>query len=250
MTFSAGSVLGRAFSVVLKNFVPFFVIGLVIVVPVTVLQHLLDPTMGRGSVETVATDGRVSAKASFGAAQIASSILGMVANYVLTGALVYATFLGLKGQRVSVGACLSRGLARFLPILLVSIVAGIGIGIGFVLLIVPGIILACMWYVAVPATTVERTGVFDSLRRSSDLTKGHRGSIFALFLLIFVLVILVTMVFFGILMGLGEVVGLILVTLFNIVIGLVGAALQAVAYHDLRAVKEGTSTDDLLKVFA
>jgi MFS family permease len=44
--------------------------------------------------------------------------------------------------------------------------------------------LFTMWFVATPACVVERLGPFDSMARSSQLTKGHRGKVFGLFIVL------------------------------------------------------------------
>ncbi len=63
----------------------------------------------------------------------------------------------------------------------------LGIGIGFVLLIVPGIILSLMWALTIPVAVLEDKGLRDSVERSAELTKGHRGRVFAVFFLFMVL---------------------------------------------------------------
>ena len=56
-----------------------------------------------------------------------------------------------------------------LPLLGLAIVAGIGIAIGFVLIIIPGLILLTIWAVAAPVMVIEHPGVFAALGRSRDL---------------------------------------------------------------------------------
>ena len=69
--------------------------------------------------------------------------------------LVYGSMQALRGQQVTVGECLSEGLKRLGAALGVAILSGIGIVFGMILLIVPGLILAAMWAVAVPAAVIE-----------------------------------------------------------------------------------------------
>jgi len=87
----------------------------------------------------------------------------------------------------------SRVRDRIPTVLGLSIVMGLGIGLGLVLLIVPGIILALMWSLAVPVAVLENKGVGESMTRSSQLTKGNRGRIFVIWLLFFALTIAVTL---------------------------------------------------------
>ncbi len=68
-----------------------------------------------------------------------------------------------------------------------SMLVGLGVGAGFLALIVPGILLALMWSLAVPVKILENKGATDAMSRSSDLTKGDRGRIFVIWLLFIVL---------------------------------------------------------------
>src|SRR3954464_10712640 len=65
-----------------------------------------------------------------------------------------------------------------LPLLGLAIVAGIGIAIGFVLLIIPGLILLTIWAVAAPVMVIEHPGVFTALGRSRDLVRGYGWPVF------------------------------------------------------------------------
>ena len=62
----------------------------------------------------------------------------------------------------------------FWQLLGVSILFGIGVAIGFVLLIVPGLILLTIWSVVAPVTVLERPGVFAAFDRSLELTHQQR----------------------------------------------------------------------------
>jgi uncharacterized membrane protein len=68
-----------------------------------------------------------------------------------------------------------------------SLAVGILVGVGFIFLIVPGILLVMMWSLAIPIKVLENKGVGDSMTRSSELTKGNRGRIFVIWLLFVVL---------------------------------------------------------------
>ncbi len=54
-----------------------------------------------------------------------------------------------------------------------SVVVGIIVVLGFIALVVPGIILAIMFSLAFPVLLIENKGVLDSMRRSRELV-GHR----------------------------------------------------------------------------
>ena len=58
--------------------------------------------------------------------------------------------------------------------------------IGFLLIIVPGLILITIWSVAAPVVVLERPGVFAALGRSRELVRGNGWQVFGV---IFVLVL-------------------------------------------------------------
>jgi len=232
-----GRVFGRAFSVWMANFVPFTVVTLVIHLPV-ILMASFTP------------DSASSTSSWTGLVRIVSGLAGLV----LAGALTSGVLGALRGQPATVGALLSSGFSRFGDVFGASFRVGLWVMLGFVLLIVPGVMWYCALYVAVPAAVVERhLGTSNgTLQRSRELTAGSRWQIFGLVLLV-ALVTLVATLAAGALAVLGAglpqpvVVGLAmtLVTMVNPL----GACAHAVVYHDLRVAKEGVSTADLARVF-
>ena len=76
----------------------------------------------------------------------------------------------------------------FWPLAAVSILFGIGLGIGFILLIIPGLILMVIWAVVAPVTVLERPGVFAAFGRSRELVRGNGWNVFAVIVLVFLAV--------------------------------------------------------------
>jgi len=66
---------------------------------------------------------------------------------------------------------------------------GLGVMLGFLLLIVPGIILALGLGLTIPLIVDREQGVIDSLKESWELTTGHKGALFVWGLLAFALFI-------------------------------------------------------------
>ncbi len=67
-----------------------------------------------------------------------------------------------------------------------SLLVGILVTLAAILLLVPGLIVWCVYAVAVPVCVVESLGLRASMTRSSFLTKGNRWRIFGVFALIFI----------------------------------------------------------------
>lgn len=80
----------------------------------------------------------------------------------------------------------------FWQLLAVSLLFGLGVGVGFVFLIVPGLILMVMWAVVAPVTLLERPGIFAAFRRSRELVRGNGWNVFGVYVLVFVAVAIVS----------------------------------------------------------
>ncbi len=116
------------------------------------------------------------------------SILGLLAMLggvvLMYGAVTHAAMQDLRAQPVTLGDMIKVAARKFWPILGLGILAALGIAVGSVLLIVPGVILALAWCVALPVMVIEDRGIIDSFKRSAELTRGKRWAIFLLFLIV------------------------------------------------------------------
>ena len=81
-----------------------------------------------------------------------------------------------------------RVKTKVFGVVALSILVFLAVIVGFMFLIVPGILLTIRWSLAVPIKVLEDAGVGDSMSRSSQLTDGNRGRIFVIWLLIIVLI--------------------------------------------------------------
>src|SRR5208282_1567839 len=101
-------------------------------------------------------------------------IIDLVAGTLFTGMVVELVADVQDGRRdASPGQLLRAATPVLGQLILVGIVAGIGIVIGFVLVIIPGLFLLTIWSVAAPVVVLERPGVFAALRRSRALVHGN-----------------------------------------------------------------------------
>jgi hypothetical protein len=121
---------------------------------------------------------------------IALVIITVVASIVFAtitqGALVRATVAYSQGGKAGIGESIAAGLVVALPLIGLAILSALGIGLGMVLLIVPGVMLWVMWSVAAPALVEERLGPIQALGRSRYLTSGARWKVFGLLLVLIV----------------------------------------------------------------
>jgi hypothetical protein len=116
-----------------------------------------------------------------------------IATYWFQGMVVEAARDILDGRRDhSVGSLVRSATPVIGSLIIAGILAGIAVGIGLILLIVPGLFLLTIWAVIAPVIVIERTGALGSFGRSSELTKGNRWQVFGVIVVLFILQFVVT----------------------------------------------------------
>lgn len=130
-----------------------------------------------------------------------------------------------------------------------GILAGIGIGVGFVLLIAPGLYLATIWAVIAPAIVIERRGIFDAFGRSRHLVKGNGWPVLGTIVVAYLIAIVATLAFTAIggAIANGPLVRIVFSTLASTPAAPVGALVAAILYFRLlpmqqQPVDEGVGT--------
>lgn len=113
----------------------------------------------------------------------------------------------LDPRRPAVGEALRMAAMLFIPFLLTNILVGIIVGVGFVLLIIPGLYLIGRVALSTPSLVAERSyNPVAAVGRSWALTKGQGWRIFFFAFLIFLVAFVVQVAIGG---TLGTVLGLI-----------------------------------------
>ena len=145
-------------------------------------------------------------------------IINLIAAFLVQAALVKAV-QDVRDGRVdlNLGETVSAVLPYLLPVAAASILAGIGISIGFILIIVPGLVLLTFWSLIVPSIVIGGEGVFGSFGKSWRTVRGYAWHVFGTYVLVFLILIV-----------------------FNIVLGLVLLALPVVARNFISNVISGT----------
>lgn len=232
--FRVGRVLTRTFSVLSRNLLPFCVVTAIAYLPSLVFLaekgQRLDP-------------GRAALLFGLG------SLLAIALNAISEAIVLFGAFEDMRGRPVNLMASVRVGLSRLFPVLGVAILVALFAGLAAILLVIPAFIVMTMLFVAMPACVVEQLGPMQSLRRSRELTKGHRWAIFGLWLLVTIIIAiggnLASAI--GALVGVGG--SLLLNLIWGALAGAFNAIMVVVAYHDLRVAKEGVDTDKIASVF-
>ncbi len=255
---SVGSVFGRSVDIIRAN--PVATLGVAFVL-MALPSLVLGQFGGRAALFQGLTTGTY---AVFGIYSLVAGVLWLTAS----GALVQAAVAHDEGRPADLREVLLIGVQRALPLFAVYLLFILGVWLGSIFLLVPGIMLAVMWAVALPAVVAERPGVFGAFGRSRALTKGARWPVFGIMLLAGVIYLLASAAVgvasvagygsFGALAGGGAVRAMpapsLLVQLLQSIVTtvmltwftLVGAAL----FIELRHWKDGPGVDRLSEIFA
>jgi hypothetical protein len=167
---------------------------------------------------------------------------------VQAGALSAGALEHLAGRRAAAGAMIGRALRLAGPLLASNLLALLAIWIGFILLIVPGVILTLMFSLMVPIVVAEALPWTRVMGRSRSLTKGHRWKLLGLFVIGYLVALAPTLLVSTLAPDVPY-----LATVLNLILGVLVMPLlmaaPAVAYHDLRNLKDGANTAQLERVF-
>ncbi|MGA1212271.1 MAG: YciC family protein, partial [Solirubrobacterales bacterium] len=200
-----GGVFSRTGDIYKQAFGTVWVVALILLVPMVILNAIAD---GNGWF-----------------LNLIASVYQIVATVWLAGTIVKIVE-DVESDGVvdaSVGELFGLVAPRLFSLFLLSLVVGILVGIGMIFFIIPGVILALMWIVSTPSMMVENKGVFESMSRSSDLTRQNRMRILGVGLLLIVAYI---------------VIGLVVVLLAAItpILGIIGGIAIAVAAYPYLAI--------------
>ena len=151
------------------------------------------------------------------------------------------------------GVVLAMGLRSLPGVFWVSLLSGLVVFGGLLLLVVPGVIVACMLWVVVPVAVLEQRGGLEALRRSRELTKGLLGPVFGVVFVFGFLEWVVNKVLEISLLSdptPASVQAFLLISLgCSLVLSTLSSVAAAVGYVHLRHGTDGVTAGDLASVF-
>jgi hypothetical protein len=242
--FRIGAVIRQSATLIRNNILPFGVLYLAVNAP--------------SSIYSLTLAGTADLDVSLGVNLL--TLAETFVSIVVGAAVTYAAVQELRGRPVDLAEFFGRGLAQGGAAIRVALLSGVLLILAFIALVVPGVVLYTMWWVAIPVAVIERPGAVASLRRSAELTKGVRWRIFGLFAAFLFAVVgggllIVAAIFVGVELSAG--LDAVLLDWISIVTGWVlsavimatQAVLIAVSYYHLRVAKEGVGIDEIAAVF-
>jgi hypothetical protein len=241
-----GEILSTAFEIYKANAQNLLMIVAIVVVPLTFISAFIGGVVFPPDTDPITgLDDR-----AFGAAilvGLVALIITVIISAVLQAAIMRGAAQGSIGDPVDVDASYKWGFARFGSVLLISILVGLAVFGGLILLIIPGIIFLVMFSVAIPALVVENLRGTDAMSRSWNLVKGSFWHALGLIIVAGI----ITAVVSGIVGGIGGAISdnWFVVWIFQAIAQIITAPFTAIVtvllYLDLRARREALSADGL-----
>ena len=159
---SFGEILDGAFTLYRRHFSSMFLTALVCNLPLALFWIVM----------LVLAGGTTDAAVLFaGGGALVLLPLMLLGPILAWGALTYYAGRAYTGTPVPVGDAVRRALGRILVLLGISFIFMLLFGIGLILCIVPGLLVAAACFAAFPAAMLENKGPVDSISRSWDLAK-------------------------------------------------------------------------------
>jgi uncharacterized membrane protein len=164
--------------------------------------------------------------------------------------VMHLAFQKMSGHPMNFGMSMRHAFSRFLPTVGALLWAAVIIFLWSLLLIIPGLIVGFGMVVAVQACLIEDLGPMEAVRRSRELTKGHRWTIFGIYLVFIVVNGIVLALFQTITLRVfGPMVSSLVYGFLSLAVQAYAPVLAVTIYHDLRVAKDGIGPGNFAAVF-
>ena len=245
--FHIGDVLRTSLAVYWQNLGPFLVLSLLAFAPAFVLLALVPASDPPIPPQLSAEPGELDPQAirefwgeffTFYRESLGYFLVSISGATWLEAALAYAVVRSLRTGPPSLLETVWQSLRALAHVCVVAVLVVLVTSLGFLLLVVPGIIATLMFFVAVPIAIVERR-FGSALRRSHQLTSGYKWPLFGVLILLGIVFGVCGIVLDAITEDLAPNAGLYVGLLVSVATASGSAVVTAVCYHDLRVLKDG-----------
>ena len=265
-SFDVGRVVSNTFGVLKNNLVQFLLLTFVGAgIPMILISmwpiffgfgegiNFYDPTW----LEDIEWEGIVGSLVAF-------FLIYMIVSVIMYGAIIQMTMNALNDRSVRLGEAVKLGLRIFLPLLAVFIIYFLGMMVGFLLLIIPGIFIALGWGLSLHIKVIEGGSITGALSRSWTLSKGYKRWILLMMIIFGVLgtviglVFQIPVLFFGnsqtalqdggsMAFWIANAIGSGLAQMVSVALSYVGLT---ATYLEIRRVKEGVDFEKIADIFS
>jgi hypothetical protein len=173
-----GEILSAAFNLYKANAASLILIVAIVVVPLTFISSLFSSVVFEGTKHTAIILGQQVevVSRSFGffvAGALITALISVIISAMLQAAILRAAAQATIGDPVDPQESYRFGFKRLGSVILVSVLVGLAVIGGLILLVIPGLIFLVFLSVSVPVLIVENRRGTDAMSRSWALVKGH-----------------------------------------------------------------------------
>ena len=265
-SFDVGRVVSNTFKALRHNPIPFLLLTFVGAGIPMMLFSLWPVLLGVGegiNIYDPTWSENIEWEGIIGAA-IGVYLIYMLMIVVMYGAIIQMTMNALNDRSVRLGEAVKSSLSLFFPLLGIFILYFLGMMVGFLLLIIPGIFISLGWALSIHIKVIEGGSVTGALSRSWDLSSGYKRWILLMMIIFGVLgaviglVFQIPVLFFGnsqtafleggsMTFWIANAIGTGLAQMVSVALSYVGLT---ATYLEIRRVKEGVDFDKIADIFS
>jgi hypothetical protein len=247
---STGQVLDRSFQIYRKNFVLF--------AGISALPHVALLAVQLSMLALTFSNGSTALAIVLGIVGLIAFVVQIAASGVATAATTFGVSDIYLDRPTSIGACFRRVRGKVTRVIFTSIEYGLRVGLGMLLLLIPGFYFLGKWGLAIPVVVLEDSDRKKAFPRAVELSKDSVGRVLVVYFIAYVLILSVSMGLAFLLAAIAptlakaagtvasQAVQFLLAAIVNTVVTPVMSIALTVLYYDQRVRKEAFDIQNLL----
>ncbi len=179
--YSFGEVLGKTFNLYFNNFIQITLVSILAYLPLVIAMVVFAIVFHMSGM--LDNEGPERGFHAF-IGLLTFLILAVVCSAYMSIYIVQLTSKRYLDEPINIRQLALSSFRFIFPVIILTIIQYIIIIFGYFLLFVPGIIFFIAYFITTQTLVIEKAGIFGSLKRSWQLTKGSRWEIFGLYFVV------------------------------------------------------------------
>ncbi len=253
---SFGQIIGSGINLYLKNFVQLVLIsGVCTLITIPSLYNYTIATVAYTNAlkigMTTSANSMFAIMGPYFSSTGIYTLFTIIASGIIVGFIVEFTSRKYLDKDTSFGSIFKNVLPGILPLIGLSLLLSLIIGIGCIFLLFPGIILMAMFALAPICLILEKKGVFEAMGRSKELTTGNKGRLFLMLVIVGIFTFIISAILSRIIPhGSSPIATTILSYLTAAILTPVQLCILVLYYFDQRVKKEGFDIQHLAEQYS
>ena len=182
--------LSRTYELFKRDFMKYFIIYVVVEAVIGIVATIAAASISIPKLPPSPTASQVLSAdlPAIAKQELVTGLLALVLGTIAVGTAIKIASEAIEGRQIDVQEGVRFTASKILRLWVLGLLVGIIVLLGFIALIVPGIILAIMLCLAFPVLLIEGKGVTESMTRSRRLVGGKWLKTFAFFFVLGIIV--------------------------------------------------------------